>query len=125
MRKLFSYLYLIFLAILLIWLVINDPPKLLVVLALVATIPIFFAIGFVYFRLQDAWENFRYQRRLQRLLGDMTIEEVLEQSPYACGYVFQGDDGYRVWRKDSIYDFVQSGVSLKAARMWIVEQYFK
>ena len=124
MTKLFSYIYLIVLAIVLIWLVVSHPPTIFIMLALICAMLILIGLGFVYIRIQDAWTNLRYRQRLQRLLGDMTIEEVLAQSPYEYGYVFQGDDGYRIWRKDSIYDFVQVGVSRKAAQMWIVEQYF-
>ncbi len=82
-------------------------------------------LGFVYLWLQDTWSNFSYHQRLKHLLGSMTLEEVLDQSPYEYGYVFQGDDGYRVWRKDAIYNFVLSDVSEKAAQMWIVEEYFQ
>lgn len=124
MRKLLSYLYLIFLAIMLVWLVVKHPPPILMVVAFVCVILGAIAIGFVCIWLQDTWSNFWYHQRLQRLLGDMTLEEVLDQSPYQYGHVFQGDDGYRIWHKSAIYDFVQSGVSKKAAQMWIVEQFF-
>ena len=125
MRKRLSYLYLILLAAILIWLLVDHPPTRLFLLVLVCAIPVLIGMGYVCIRILDAWRDFLYQKRMQQLLGNMTIEEVLDLSPYAYGYVFQGDDGYRIWRKGTTDGFVQSGVSKKAAEMWIVEEYFK
>ena len=72
--------------------------------------------------IQDAWNNFLYRQRLQQLLDDMTLEEVLEKSPYEYGH-FQGEDGYRIWLKDTLDDFVKFNMSEQTAHMWIVEQY--
>lgn len=120
-----SYVYLIFLALMLVWLAVNYPPTILMVLTFVFTVFIVIGLGSACIWVRDAWRNFLYDQRLQRLLGDMTIEEVLDQSLYEYGHVFQGDDGYRIWCKDAFHDFVQSGMGKKAAQMWIVEQYFK
>lgn len=124
MKKLLSYLYIIFLVIMFGWLIINHPPTIFKMLAFVFIMLGVIAIGVVFIWVQEACKNFLYRQRLQRLLGDMTIEEVLDQSPYEYGYVFQGDDGYRIWRKGTINEFIQSGVSKKNAQLWIVEQFF-
>lgn len=125
MGKRLSYLYLIFLATVLVWLVFHHPPSILVVVILVFATVAAMGMGYMGCLLQDLWGNFLYHQRLKKLLGSMTLEEVLEQSPYKYGYVFQGDDGYRIWHKDAIYDFVQSDMSKKAAQMWIVKQYYQ
>ena len=107
----------------LVWLVFNHPPTLLMVIPFVGITLIAIVIGLVCIYLKDTWINFLYHRRMERLLRNMTLEQVLERSPYAYGYVFQGDDGYRIWHKDAIHDFVHSDVTKKWAQMWIVEQY--
>ena len=124
MRNLLSYLYLILLTIMFGWLVFNHPPTIFTVLTFVVGTGLIIALAWVFIRLQDAWGQFLYRRRMARLLGPMTLEQVLEQSPYDYGYVFQGDDGYRIWRKDAVGDFIQSDVSKQSAQLWIVEQYF-
>lgn len=124
MRILLSYLYLILLIMMFGWLVFNHPPTILMMLMFVFGTVVIIGIGYGCIRLQDAWRNFLYRQRMDRLLGNMTLEQVLEQSPYKYGYVFQGDDGYRIWHKDALHDFIQSDMSKKSAQMWIVEQYF-
>lgn len=109
----------------LVWLMFNHPPTILMVVAFVGATAVAIGVGTACVYLKDTWSNFRYRQRMKRLLGSMTLEQVLERSPYDYGYVFQGDDGYRIWRKDAIYNFVLSNVSKKSAKMWIVEQYFK
>lgn len=125
MKKWLSYLYLALLTMMLVWLVFNHPPTILMMVALVCATLVAIGVGIALIYLKDAWDNFLYHQRLKRLLGNMSLEDVLEQSPYKYGYVFQGDDGYRIWHKDSTHDFIQSNVSKKSAQMWIVEQYFK
>ena len=75
-------------------------------------------------KINGSWDDFTYRQRMQKLLGGMTLEEVLKKSPYGYGH-FQGDNGYRIWRRDMLEGFVQLDVSDKFAKMWIVEQYFQ
>ena len=124
MRKLPSYLFIALFAALLVWLIANDRHIILGILGFVCMSLIIGGIGFMYVYLQGAWNDFFYRQRLQELLGNMTLEEVLEKSPYEYGH-FQGEDGYRIWLKDTLDGFVGFGMSERAVHMWIVEQYLK
>jgi len=66
----------------------------------------------------------RQKRRLKKMLEelDMTLEEVLEESPYAYGY-WQGE-GYRIWDKQTKNKYLAQNLSKLAAELWIVGSYF-
>ena len=124
MKELQLYIVLAIFTFLFVWITATEPLAVLAFFVAMASMMIIVgAVGFVCFHILHVWSNFQYRRRMEYLLGDMTLEEVLERSPYEYGYVFQGDAGYRIWRKDDIYDFNQSWYTRESAERWIVEQY--
>ena len=65
------------------------------------------------------------KRRMRKILAElgMTVQEVLEKSPYAYDH-WQGEDGYRIYDarfKDKYPHFAYTTFS---AEYWIVEQYY-
>ena len=67
----------------------------------------------------------RRKRRLKKMLEDldMTLQEVLEKSPYAYGY-WQGEGGNRIWDKQTTDEYLDLNVSKFDAEFWIVEKYY-
>jgi len=77
-------------------------------------------VGWLWYSAMDFVKDFIYRRKLKRLLGDKTLSEALDESPYMYGHFF-GEDGYRIWRKDARKDeYVALGVSEKEAHLFIV-----
>ncbi len=75
--------------------------------------------------LWSIWESKTLDRKLRQLLGERTIEEVLEASDFTYGWFQQGDEGYRIWPKENA-DWRQHVGDLWYeidAQIWIVKQF--
>ncbi len=78
-----------------------------------------FSIGWLWYSGLDVVKDFFHRRKLNRLLGERTLSEALDQSAYEYGH-FQGDNGYRIWRKDDKSgEFVALGLTKKEVHLWI------
>jgi hypothetical protein len=66
-------------------------------------------------------QQFQKKRRVKKLLGGLSKEEVLKAAPYSYSWVF-GEDGYRI-SDDRTNQFIGHELSTKDAELWILERY--
>jgi len=65
------------------------------------------------------------KRRMRKILAelDMSVQEILEKSPYAYGH-WQGEDGYRIYDVRFNDKYLYFAYSEFSAEYWIIEQYY-
>lgn len=103
-----------------------EPKNKLVWLAMLIAWPLLLGSGYIAFGVSDRVKASRDARSLATLLGDRTLDEVLEQSAYTSVWAGQGSTACLIVRKEGgdgppVATVPDEG----AAQLWIVEDFLK
>ena len=125
MNRKFAVVYLSFLAVGAAWLLFVDPDfRVGAILFVLMSLGMWglLAVGNYWWPI---WQRKADDRKLRRLLGTRTLEEVLAASEYEYGWYQTGDEGYRIWPKgdpDWAHHIGDLWCEIDA-QIWIVKQF--